>query len=190
MRSIFIVLLMFYLSGTRATPWETDAAPLHRAQKALTDVIVHDIFSPPVASRIYAYTNIAAYEILVKQNNGYLSFYGQLKSFPAIPAPSGKVCFSLAAVNAFLIVGKSLVFSEAMLQDSTDQILRWYKNKKISAREYAASVSYGRQVAATVIQWASQDKYKETRSLRRYNYLRQEGKWLPTPPVYMAAVEP
>ena len=35
---------------------------LHRSIKAITDLIVHDIFSPPVASRIYAYSSIAGYE--------------------------------------------------------------------------------------------------------------------------------
>ncbi len=31
----------------------------HQSVKRLTDVIVHDIFSPPVASRIYAYASMA-----------------------------------------------------------------------------------------------------------------------------------
>ena len=39
-----------------------NAQPLHRAQNALTRTIVHDIFAPPVASRIYLYANMAAYE--------------------------------------------------------------------------------------------------------------------------------
>ena len=30
----------------------------------LTDIIVYDIFSPPVASRVYAYPSIAAYETM------------------------------------------------------------------------------------------------------------------------------
>ena len=34
------------------------------------------------------------------------------------------------------------------------------------------------------------DHYAETRKLRRYAYLREEGKWSPTPPGYFAAVEP
>ena len=191
MKKIVVILLLIqHISYAQVKSWETDAAPLHRAQKALTAIIIHDIFSPPVASRIYAYTNIAAYEVLVKQNNGYYSLHKQLNSFPEIPVCKYKICTSLAAVNAFFIVGKSLVFSEAVLQDSINQILQWYKNKKISKERYAASLHYSQQVADAVIQWAAKDKYKETRSLRRYNYLKQEGKWMPTPPVYMAAVEP
>ncbi|MCW3091237.1 MAG: phosphatidic acid phosphatase [Ferruginibacter sp.] len=186
---LFLILLQ-QVCYAQVKAWETDATPLHRAQKALTDVIVHDIFSPPVASRIYAYTNIAAYEVLVNRQHSHRSLHNRMKSFPAIPAPSKNICFSLAAINAFLITGKSLVFSEAVLQDSTNHILQWYKGRNISKQQYEASLQYGKQVAAAVIQWAAQDKYKETRSLRRYNYLKQEGKWIPTPPVYMAAIEP
>ena len=39
----------------------SNPAHLHKAHKMLTDVMVHDIFSPPVASRIYVYSSIAAY---------------------------------------------------------------------------------------------------------------------------------
>ena len=191
MRKLFLLgLLMYNVCFGQVSSWEADAGPLHRAQNALTAVIVHDIFSPPVASRIYAYASIAAYEALVMQHPGYHSLYSQVKSFPQIPPASTKICESLAAVNAFLITGKSLVFSEKMFQDSIDNILAWYKNKKINKEEYDASIQFGAAVATAVIKWAAQDRYKETRSMRRYNFSKQEGKWIPTPPVYMAAIEP
>ena len=191
MRSIILIILLINnVSHAQVKAWETDAAPLHRAQKVLTSVIIHDIFSPPVASRIYAYTNIAAYEVLVKQNSGYRSLHKQVRSFPEIPAAPKNISASLAAVNAFLMVGKNMVFSEKMMQDSIDNILNWYQSKKISKKQYDASLKYGNQVASAVMKWAAQDQYKETRILRRYNYLKQEGKWMPTPPVYMAAIEP
>lgn len=189
-RIVWIIWFLPQISIAQAKDWETDAAPLHRAQKALTDVIIHDIFSPPVASRIYAYTNIAAYEILVKGDKNYHTLNDQLKSFPTIPAATKKVNLSLAAVNAFLITGKSLVFSEAILQDSINHILEWYRQKGITPEVFNSSLAYGNQVATIVLQWVAKDKYKETRSLRRYSFLKQEGKWLPTPPVYMAAIEP
>ncbi len=187
---VWIILLLQQICFAQTKTWETDAAPLHRAQKALTDVIIHDIFSPPVASRIYAYTNMAAYEILVKANKNYHSLKGQVNSFPAIPAPAKKVNLSLSALNAFLITGKNLVFSEAILQDSINHILAWYQQKGISSELFKSSMDYGGQVADIVLQWVAKDKYKETRSLRRYSFLKQEGKWIPTPPAYMAAIEP
>ena len=34
---------------------------LHQNQDQLTQVIIYDVFTPPVASRIYAYTSLASY---------------------------------------------------------------------------------------------------------------------------------
>ena len=88
------------------------------------------------------------------------------RRWPQRPQPDkaklGHVTFSLAAVHAFLITGKSLVFSESMLQDSADNILQWYKNKKITSDEYEASIKYGKQIAVAVMQWAAQDHYRQT----------------------------
>src|SRR5688572_983119 len=111
MRQVLFILSLLLNSVFAQVP-VYDAQPLHHAQKALTAVIVHDIFSPPVASRIYAYANIAAYEVLVKENRGYHSLHGQVKTFPAIPASKLKIHAPLAAVTAFLAVGNNLVFSE------------------------------------------------------------------------------
>lgn len=181
------LFLMFCLSAARV--FAQDAAPLHRAEKIITDVMVHDIFSPPVASRIYLYTNVAAYEVLVKAYPGqYRSLYKQIKPFPDIPAPGGHIDGSLAAIYAYMIVGKKLIFSEAALEDSLKHLLGMYKgmNKTL----YDASLRYGKQTADSILSWADKDQYKETRKLPRYRFLKTEGKWLPTPPVYMAAVEP
>ena len=57
----------------------------HATVKQLTDIIVHDIFSPPVASRVYAYPNIAVYECLLAGNNEFISLAGQLTDFTSLP---------------------------------------------------------------------------------------------------------
>ncbi len=169
---------------------DEDATALHRSQKALTDVIIHDIFSPPVASRIYVYANIAAYEVLVQQSSSYKSLHGLLKDMPQTPAPVKPVSSSLAAVYAFMITGKRLVFSEPLLEDSLQNILAYFKTKGLSETVYSASLAYGQQVADTIMSWVMKDQYRETRKLRRYRYSKQEGKWIPTPPGYIDAVEP
>ena len=187
---IFIVSSLWQLSTpARVSGKGPDAGPLHRAEKVITDVMVHDIFSPPVASRIYLYTNMAAYEVLVKAYPGaYRSLYGQLKAFPDVPAPREKIDGSLAAVYAYMTVGKRLIFSEAVLEDSLRLILDMYHglNKAI----YDASLQYGKLAADSILSWADKDKYKETRKLPRYRFIKKEGKWIPTPPAYMAAIEP
>jgi hypothetical protein len=194
MQKIFLLLIISISTTSvicaQKKDWEKDPTPLHRAEKALTDVIVHDIFSPPVASRIYVYANIAAYEVLVKQQKEYRSLYQQIKAFPEIPLPQKEISSSLAAVYAFLLTGKKLIFSEPILQDSINSILAWYADKNIPKEQYEASLEYAKTAFSAIAKWADADGYIETRKLRRYKINKQEGKWTPTPPGYLAAVEP
>lgn len=191
-RNCLLILFVLLCLSSLAAPVDRnkDIYPLHRCEKALTDVIIHDIFSPPVASRIYAYANIAAHEALAAATEQRESLYGKLKSLPKVPKPEKKVVPSLAAVCAFMLTGEKLVFSEPLLHDSLQNILSYYKSMKISDEDFKSSMAYGEAVASVILNWAASDKYKETRKIRRYNYLKEEGKWIPTPPGYMAAVEP
>src|SRR5438132_11141116 len=87
----------------------------------LTDVITYDIFTPPVASRIYAYSHLAAYEVMVHGDSSYISLKDQLKQYSNTVQPdSGKVIdFPYAALLALMEVGRTLTFSK----DQTDKIV-------------------------------------------------------------------
>ncbi|MGM9475316.1 vanadium-dependent haloperoxidase [Pedobacter sp. GSP4] len=194
MMKIYLFLFVFSIAMSANAQWhksENDPLPLHRSQKALSDIIVSDIFSPPVASRIFVYANIAAYEIQVKNNRQFLSLKGQLNNFNGIPNPDKKkISYSIAATYAYWLIGKRLVFSEQVALDSLNNILSWYKAKGYPDTIVQNSILYGKMVSDTVLKWVDQDQYKETRKLRRYSLVKQEGNWAPTPPGYMAAVEP
>ncbi len=199
MRKLLLIILFSPIMATLALPPTKrapgnagdDAESLRRASAALTDIMVHDIFSPPVASRIYLYTSIAAYEVLVKGHpDQYASLHGQVKNFPSIKIPEKHIYFPVASVYAFLMVGKQLVFSDSTIQDSIRIILNALKGTNPDPKRFAASLEYGAQVAKNIIDWADGDQYKETRKLPRYRISHQKGKWIPTPPVYMSAIEP
>ena len=187
----FILTLVFLgFAAVGFAQVSDEVEPLRRAEQAVTDIMVHDIFSPPVASRIYLYTNVAAYEVLVKGwPRQYVSLYGQVNGFPAIAAPDRPVSFPVAAVYAFLAVGKRLVFSDSVMQDSIGAIMGSMR-ATVAPAVYTASLEYGGRVAAAIMSWAETDQYRETRKLPRYRILRQKGKWIPTPPSYMSAIEP
>ena len=42
--------------------------------KSLTQVVITDVLTPPVCSRVYAYSNIAAYEALALGSSKYSSY--------------------------------------------------------------------------------------------------------------------
>ena len=96
---------------------------LHASVDRVTEIMIHDIFSPPVASRVYVYPNIAAYEIIAQANEGYESLAGQLTGLNPVPAMDStkNINPQLAALIAHMDVSKSLIFSEnriKILQDS------------------------------------------------------------------------
>mgnify|MGYP006208127529 FL=1 len=83
----------------------------------IIDIMIHDIFSPPVASRIYAYPNIAAYEVLNAENGKYQSLTNQLNGLKTIEnlPKNQEINKPLAALIAYLDVAKELVFSKEEL---------------------------------------------------------------------------
>ena len=199
----YLLLSLFFacLCGITAcqesnnTDYKTAASnPIHyhNAVKKLTDVIVHDIFSPPVASRIYAYPNIAAYEVLRQENPEYKSLVGQLTELKEVPQPQKEVdyCYPLASVHAFLTVGKALIFSEEKIAAHEKMVYQTYKDMGIPQSVYQRSLDYGNAVAQHILAWADGDNYKQTRTFPKYSITEDPEKWKPTPPAYMDGIEP
>ena len=192
LRFFILFLLLILLGLAPDIVGRPGAAPptavFHRAQKALTRTIVHDIFSPPVASRIYLYANAAAYETLILKKKEFKSLEGQVPDFPDLSQISskGKINFELAALHAFFQTGAKLVFSEPLLLDSASLIMG--ELGKIDAEVYRNSLQLGQAVSDSILSWAARDHYRETRRQRRYTYSKAPGKWVPTPPGYFDAV--
>lgn len=170
----------------------SNPAHLHKAQKMLTDVMVHDIFSPPVASRIYVYSSIAAYETMVSGNPDFISLAGQLNGLSKIPLPNKdhQICFPVAAMHAYVKVGTRLIFSEDKMDDFILEMHKTYKEAGVPTFVLNQSKKYGEEVASHIIAWADKDNYKQTRTFPKYSIDEDPTRWQPTPPAYMDAVEP
>ena len=60
----YLIILLCLGCGVSKTTIISDADILHQTEDQLTKLIIYDVFSPPVASRIYAYTSLASYEAM------------------------------------------------------------------------------------------------------------------------------
>ncbi len=168
-----------------------DPETYQAAMKRLTDVIVYDIFSPPVASRVYAYPNIAAYETMRHAYpDKYQTMAGQLTGLEEGPAPDEGVDLHLASLHAFLTVGKALIFSEDKMESFTQGLYDRLTDKGLSRSVRTSSLAYGEVVAAHILAWADKDMYKQTRTYPKYTVMDETSKWKPTPPDYMEGIEP
>ena len=169
-----------------------DSEFVHRSIKKITDIIVHDIFSPPVASRIYAYVSIAGYEALIPGDKSFQSLAGQLKGLGVVPQPveGEEYCLELASVQAILKVGRALIFSEDKLDVYYNKIMEDFRKAGVPDEVFDRSIAYGDEVADHILAWSSKDNYKQSRSFPKYTIVNNPATWKPTPPAYMDAVEP
>ncbi|MGV3641524.1 MAG: vanadium-dependent haloperoxidase [Adhaeribacter sp.] len=158
----------------------------------LSEIIIKDIFSPPVASRIYAYANIAAYEALVPGHPRFRSLAGQLNQLPPLPGPDSSlsIYYPVAAVKAFATVCKKLTLVPQNTEKFEKQYLDQVRQIGIRPDILENSLAYGEQVGQHILAWAAQDNYRESRALARYSEERKVDRWEPTAPDYMPAVEP
>jgi PAP2 superfamily len=196
---VLIAALLFFPTAfaekIHANDWKAkseNAEYIHRTLKAISDVIVYDIYSPPVASRTYAYVSVTAYETVLHLDSSRRSLAGQLHDLKPLPPPekNKEYCYTLSAVWAMLHVAKTMVISEEKINDFEKTILDEFRNNGIPQNIYENSISYAKQVYTHILAWSQNDHYKETRSMPKYAVTEDAGSWKPTPPAYMKAVEP
>jgi enediyne biosynthesis protein E4 len=163
---------------------------LYSYNQKMLDVILEDVFSPPVASRIHVYAHIAAYEALAYQNSQLKSMAGQVQALTAMPNFDKPFERTIAARVAFATVVKKMVYSEHLIDEFVNQDKTTWD--KISTDKVAIqnSEELGNLIAQHIIKWFQNDNYVYTRTLRRYEVVDSLGAWQPTAPDYANGLEP
>ncbi len=191
--SFAIILLIVSCTETKKTeePISISSEDLHASIDKVTEIMIHDIFSPPVASRIFAYPNIAAYEIMTLHNDDYNSLAGQLKELTPIPKPDAtkKINYELAAMVAHIELNKRLIFSEDKMEVFRDSLYQIWRTKNETV--FTDSKKYGLEVAEHIAAWMAKDNYNQTRTMPKFTVNTDDpSRWQPTPPAYMESIEP
>ena len=186
-----VALILLFISCKKEQSIVVTADEYHAAIDNVTQIMLHDIFSPPVASRIFVYPNIAAYEIMAQNSKTYVSLQNQLNGLDSIPKldVKKKINQPLAALIAHMELSKQLIFSEEIVNKFRDSLYQKWTDQ--NEEEFLVSKEYGLKVADRIKIWMGKDNYKETRTMSKFSvYANQPGRWQPTPPSYMDAVEP
>ena len=189
-RLSFITAIFVLASCAPDQPIMLGSTDFQSSVDKVTSIMVHDIFSPPVASRIYAYPNIAAYEILAQTDPKMSSLTQSIKHLKPIPqAKDSTLNLELAALIAHMELSKSLVFSEERMQQYQDSLyVIWSKQNK---SEFSKSKDYGLSVAEHIKLWMNTDQYNQTRTMPKFTVITEDpSRWQPTPPAYMDGIEP
>src|ERR1041385_429153 len=131
--------------------------------KKLNDVVLENNFPPMIASRNYAYANIAAYECVVAGDHNYISLAGQVKDLPEMPKPeAGKqIDFHLAALFAFTKVGNAVTFPEGSMMGYYDELKKMADSTGMPESELSNTLAFSDTIAATILKWSKQDNYAQ-----------------------------
>ena len=189
--TLLLVALLLGACNQPKEPIQVTSENLHNAVDKVTQIMIHDIFSPPVASRIFAYPNIAAYEIIAQNNPNYNSLSGQLNDLLPIPKLDTVAGINpkLAALIAHMNVSKQLIFSEDKLEVLEDSLYTVWRNT--NEDEFELSKTYALTVADHIKNWMGKDNYSQTRTMPKFSVNTDDvSRWQPTPPAYMNGIEP
>jgi hypothetical protein len=158
----------------------------------MSDLMVHDVTNPPLAARFFSYACLAGYEIVSQNNPKYKRMYGVLNEYPRLEKPDTlhNYDYRLAALLAVIETAKKLQPSGSLLEKYENELLDsciqagWQEEVVANSKKYAVAVS------KKILAYAKSDRYNKISNYPRYTPVGKDGTWFPTPPAYIAAVEP
>lgn len=187
---LFISCLSFTASfaGKKQVPAYLE---LQQPVNAINLVMIHDVISPPVAARYYAYAMLSAYQLVAENDNEVVKPAAFIKSFPEIKPPAVKSYdHRIAAVYAIYETAKNMLPSGFMLQDDENAFTKQLLKNKIKQQDIDNALQAAVNVSSQIIGFSKIDNYSKLSAKLRYTPKKGEQYWYPTPPVYMEAVEP
>lgn len=173
------------------TKFTSDPFLYCKTVKKLNDVVLNNNFPPVIASRNYAYANIAAYECVAAGDTNYQSLGGQLRQLPQLPKPLVlPVDYRLAALMAFVKVGNAVTFPEGVLMDYYEELKHKADSAGMPEDMLKNTIAFADTISTVIMKWSRNDNYAQTRSAEKYTVTNEEGRWVPTPPAYSPGLEP
>lgn len=184
------VLILLHGCQQKQVKTITGEGVQYNCVQQLTDVIVYDINNPPVAGRMYAYSNLAFYEALRPMNATYKSLLPKLKGFDTLTIQLNQtnIHYPFSAAMAFMKVAESLVFSKDSIRMAQQKLIEQFDG--LSGQQKDQSIAWANTVAAIIMKRAANDGYKLTRGMPKFSVLKETGIWQQTPPDYEEAIEP
>ncbi|MDR3694487.1 vanadium-dependent haloperoxidase [Mucilaginibacter sp.] len=198
MRKTFFIAVIFVLAAIINGCHHHNKQPeltnqdVHKVIAAMSNMMLHDATNPPLAARFFAYTCLAGYEVVSENDKNVKSLHGALNEYPAISKPDG-----LSGYDYRLSAVFAMIETAAKLQPSGIQFMKYEQTLSDSCRRIGfddavidSSRHYGQVISKKILAYAKADKYNRISNYARYKLKGTPGSWEPTPPAYMAPIEP
>ena len=195
MKKLFVLssfFLWFSCAKKEAFVPVLQPSDMERVIQQMTDVMIHDITNPPLAARFFAYSCLAAYEVVALNDPAFISLKGKLNEFPEIkrPAVTAEINKDIAALLAVYETAKVLQPSGKLMGELEQKWIDSLLNMGVSEEIMKHSIDFAKTVSVQILKYAKADRYNKISALPRYTPRNIEGTWYPTPPGYFPPVEP
>jgi len=190
---IFLIAIVFFSSCSQKKQMPQFAnRDINAIITRMTDIMLHDITNPPLAARFFSYTCLAGYEVVSQQDEKLKSMHRVLKGYPEIKKPDsvGIYSYQLAALIAMMETAKKMQPSGSLMHTYEEKFIDSCSKAGVDEELIANSKKYAMAISKQILAYAKADGYNRISNLSRYTPINAEGYWYPTPPGFMAAVEP
>ena len=158
----------------------------------MTDIMLQDITNPPLAARFFSYTCLAGYEVVSQYDDAFKTMYGKLNGYPKIEVPPSERLYAnqLSALLAMMETAKKMQPSGTLMNAFEQKFIDSCSKLGFDEGFIAGSKNYAIGISKQILAYAKADGYNKISNLPRYTAHPEDGYWYPTPPAFMAAVEP
>lgn len=196
MRNLIALMLFIFIVASCKQQKESSQkfsnTDISHVMSQMTDIMLHDVTNPPLATRFFSYACLAGYEIISQNDSSFKKMTGILNDYPDIKLPDtiSGYSYQLAALLAIIETAKKMQPSGPLLKDYETSLLDSCRKNGVTEETINKSISYAIYISKKILAYAKTDGYNKISNLPRYTPVEKEGSWYPTPPAYMAAVEP
>ena len=168
----------------------TGGAILRQWYKVMLMLVRHTAtYSPPVASRAFAYIGVAAYQAVASGSTTLVPLTGQLNGLKALPPRDPAKQYSDAVITHCVLASSIKTFfgntgpTGQRVMAAAEKKLKGEAMKGLSPEVIDASLAYGETLAAAIIGWSRDDGGAVIENMgfpMAYEVSQEPGRWVPT----------
>lgn len=178
------------LSGRIALAEDNGGEILRQWYKVVLMLVRHTAtYSPPVASRAFAYLGVAAYQAVASGSTSLVSLEGQLNGLKGLPPREPGQQYSDAVVTHCVMASAVKHFfgntgpTGQRVMAAAEKKLKAEALKGLAPDVIAASLAYGEVLQAVIIAWSQDDGGAMIENMgfpMAYEVSKEPGRWVPT----------
>ena len=183
---------LFGMTGSlaRADDAATGGEILRQWYKVVLMLVRHTAtYSPPVASRAFAYLGVAAYQAVASGSTSLVSLAGQLNGLKALPPRDPSKTYSDAVITHCAMAAAVKTFfgntgpTGQRVMAAAEKKLKGDALQGLPDDVVAASLAYGEALKAAIIDWSANDGGAVIDNMGfplSYDVSKLPGHWVPT----------